>query len=322
MSPSVQSRRQVFSLDASCGWAYARSTPAGDSAQVISGEPFLGAEAIAAGVLNRHQLRTRYRIIFPGVYLEHSVEATMQTKAVAAWLWSRRRAVVGGQAAAALRGAKWVNSIDDVELFWSNTRPPAGVKTRNELLVDHEFGLVRGIPVTTAARTAFDLARLGPVDPAVARVDALIQATGVKPADVELVASNHRGARRLRQLETVLALSDSGAESPRETWLRLLLGRGGLPPLRTQFEVLDDGRFVARLDMAWPDLLVAVEYDGEQHRTDRRQYIRDLRRLESLERLGWIVVRVVAGDSRADIIRRVRSALALQASRLNPGRRD
>jgi very-short-patch-repair endonuclease len=67
--------------------------------------------------------------------------------------------------------------------------------------------------------------------------------------------------------------------------------------------------------MGWEDLLVAVEYDGEQHRTDRRQYTWDVRRLELLESFGWIVVRVVVGDRREDILRRVRAAMDRRASR-------
>ena len=54
--------------------------------------------------------------------------------------------------------------------------------------------------------------------------------------------------------------------------------------------------------MGWEDMKVGVEYDGDQHRSDRRQYTWDIRRLEILERLGWIVIRVVAGDQPADIV--------------------
>jgi very-short-patch-repair endonuclease len=63
------------------------------------------------------------------------------------------------------------------------------------------------------------------------------------------------------------------------------------------------------LDMGWEDYMVAVEYDGEHHRTDPLQYRKDIRRLEALERMGWIVIRVVAGDDPAAILRRVRLAL-------------
>ena len=74
-------------------------------------------------------------------------------------------------------------------------------------------------------------------------------------------------------------------------------------------EGFDFGDAVAYLDMGWPDLMVAVEYDGDHHRVDRQQYLKDIRRLELLERLGWLIVRVVAEDRPAEIVRRVRCAL-------------
>ena len=87
--------------------------------------------------------------------------------------------------------------------------------------------------------------------------------------------------------------------------------QAGLPRPQTQIPVYDEfGDAIAYLDMGWEDVKVAVEYDGEQHRSDRRQYTWDVRRLEMIERLGWIVVRVVAGDRPAEIVRRVRAALA------------
>ncbi len=271
--------------------------------------PFLGAEALADGTLTRHQLRTRFVAIFPGVYLDKTVEQTLDARITAAWLWSGRTAVVGGIAASAVLGAKWVPSDATIELISGNTRPPRGIRCRNDRLLDDEVRRVRGIALTTVERTIFDLARRGPVDTAVARADALLNATGAKVADVALLAERHPHTRGLRQAETVLALVDAGAESPRETRLRLLLIRNGLPAPETQIEVHDEhGRFVARLDMGWPDLMIAVEYDGEQHRIERRQYIRDVRRLEVLQRLGWIVIRIVKEDSAVDILRRVRAA--------------
>jgi hypothetical protein len=99
-------------------------------------------------------------------------------------------------------------------------------------------------------------------------------------------------------------------QSPKESWLRVVLIEAGLPRPQTQIAVTNDfGSAFAYLDMGWEDVKVAVEYDGEQHRSDRRQYSWDVRRLETLERLGWIVIRVVAGDRPAEIVRRVRAAL-------------
>jgi very-short-patch-repair endonuclease len=56
--------------------------------------------------------------------------------------------------------------------------------------------------------------------------------------------------------------------------------------------------------------MIAVEYDGDQHRTDRWQYVKDIRRTAELERLGWIVIRVVAEDRPREVVRRVRAAFA------------
>jgi len=53
-----------------------------------------------------------------------------------------------------------------------------------------------------------------------------------------------------------------------------------------------------------PEWMVAVEYDGDQHRSDRRLYVKDLSRLRMFEHRGWIVVRVVAEDWPFDVIDR------------------
>ncbi|HZE16325.1 MAG TPA: hypothetical protein VE197_11770, partial [Mycobacterium sp.] len=90
----------------------------------------------------------------------------------------------------------------------------------------------------------------------------------------------------------------------------LLLVDCGLPRPQTQIPVLgSDGLPIAYLDMGWPDRMVAVEYDGDHHRVDRLQYVKDIGRLELLERIGWLIIRVVAEDHPADIVRRVRCAL-------------
>ena len=88
--------------------------------------PFPGAEALGQGTLNRHQLRTRYRRLFPGVYVGKDIEPTVDTTVVAAWLWSQRAAVVAGLAAAAMLGSKWVPIDVTVDLICSNTRAAAG----------------------------------------------------------------------------------------------------------------------------------------------------------------------------------------------------
>jgi very-short-patch-repair endonuclease len=279
--------------------------------------PFLGTEAIANGVLRSHQLRARYRAVFPDVYALKGTELTLHQRARAAWLWSHRNGVLMGLTAAALHGAKWLDEGLPVELVTSNARPPRGVRTHDLCIHPEERMLLDGLPVTTAPRTAFDIGRRHPTRSTVARMDALLRATRVAPDDVAAIATRHRGARGLRQLETVLDLVDAGAQSPRESWLRLTLIEAGLPRPQTQIPVHSrDAMTTYYLDMGWEDVLVAVEYDGDQHRADRWQYTKDVRRLEELERLGWIVIRVLAEHTSGDIVRRVRDALARRASSL------
>lgn len=270
---------------------------------------FRGSEVQRVGHLSRYRLRAGFRAIYPDVYLAKGVSPSLQTRAAAAWLWSGRRGVLAGLAAAALHGAAWIDDDEPVELVWRNTRAPAGVLTRSQRMDGDETMRVAGLPVTTPARTAFDLARHLPTGEAVARLDALKRATPFAAEDVLLLAKRHAGVRGLRRLRKALPLVDCGAASPKETWLRLLLIDAGLPIPTTQIPVVKNWRLVAMLDMGWEEHRVGVEYDGDHHRTDRRQYARDQRRLRALEALGWLVVRVIAEDKPEDVVRRVRDAL-------------
>jgi hypothetical protein len=273
-------------------------------------EPFIGSEALACGALSRHQLRTRYCPVFPNVYLPNGVRPSLEHRIVAAWLWSRRTATIVGAAAAALHGSKWIPDDVPVELNHANTRPPRGVLTRRDALAYGETQVMNGRTVTTPERTAFDIGRRGAIRSSVVRLDALARATGFKVDDVLRVAKCHPHSPGLRRLEAALELVDPGAQSPRESYLRLLLIDAGMPRPQTQIPVLGvDGIPVAYLDLGWEEHMVAVEYDGDQHRSDRRQYVKDIHRIEMLERMGWIIVRVVAEDSPGNIVRRVRAAL-------------
>lgn len=270
---------------------------------------FLGSEAVRQQRLSPYQLRAGFRAIYPDVYVPGCAAPSLRTRSAAAWLWSGRRGVLAGLAAAALHGSNWIDDDEPIELIWRNPHPPAGIRTRNQRVEAHEITHVAGLPVTTLARTAYDLGRNLPYGQAVARLDALMRATPFSVEDVLLLAKRYPGARGLRRLRVALPLVDPGAASPKETWLRLLLIDAGLPAPTTQIPVLDRYRTLAVLDMGWEELKVAVEYDGDQHRSDRRQYVRDQRRLRRLAEMGWIVIRVIAEDRPDDIVQRVREAL-------------
>jgi hypothetical protein len=273
------------------------------------GEPFIGSEAVASGIATKYALRSRFVPIHPDVYVAADTELSARLRAHAAWLWSRRRGVVAGRSASALHGAKWIDDRASAELLYGCRRPPTGIRTWSDRVAEDEIQLITGIPATTPARTALDLACRYPVDKAVAAIDALARATDLKAIDVEVLAERYPGRRGIRRARVALSLVDPGAESPRETWLRLLLIRAGFPPPQTQIPVYDGyGALVAVLDMGWEDLKLAVEYEGDHHRTDRRQFNRDIRRAESVTELGWVDVRVTAEDTPGGVFARVSAA--------------
>ncbi|MGV0067001.1 DUF559 domain-containing protein [Mycobacterium colombiense] len=278
-------------------------------------EPFIGSEAVANGDVDKSALRTHYRKLFRDVYVEPDVELTPLVRARAAWLWSRRRGIIAGLSAAAVHGAKWVDATAPLEILHNNRNPLPGLRIHSDRLEEDEFTLIDGVPVTTPARTTVDLGCWHPINDAVAVIDDLLRATDAKVAEFQILAERYPGRRGIQSARNAIDLADAGAQSPKETWVRLLLIRAGLPRPPTQIPVSDEfGGSTYYLDMGWENFKVAAEYDGEQHRRDRWQYTWDIRRRETLERLGWMVIRVVVGDRPADIVSRVRAALALRQS--------
>ncbi|MDV3132999.1 hypothetical protein [Mycobacterium sp. 29Ha] len=273
--------------------------------------PFIGSEAIAGGRLTPYALRSRFASMHPDVYIAKGAEVTAVIRAKAAWLWSRRKAVIAGQSAAALHGAKWVDRRGPAQLIYDNRRPPRGIRTWADRFDDDEVQLLNGMMVTTPARTALDIACRYDVESAVAKIDALARATKLKVADVELLIDRYRGRHGIKNARVALDLVDAGAESPRETWLRLLLIRAGFPRPQTQVPVYNEyGVLVAILDLGWEDIRVGADYEGKHHWNSRSQIDHDIRRFEDIGESGWIDIRVTARDTEAGVIRRIAAARA------------
>jgi very-short-patch-repair endonuclease len=185
---------------------------------------------------------------------------------------------------------------------------------RSNCIRDDELCTVDGIRCTAAARTAYDLGRRLRGETAVIRIDALLNAARCGVAEVGSIAAHYPGARGVRTLAYRTRPGRRGAESPRETRLRLLLVQSGLRRPVTQIPVANDwGRVVRRIDMGWPESMVGAEYDGEQHFDNPDDYANDIVRLEFLADRGWTIVRVSARQLRYErpmIVARVRRALA------------
>lgn len=255
----------------------------------MDASPFVGSHALKRGAVTRSGLRTRYRVVFRDVYIHKDAELTAVVKARAAWLSTG--ATLAGLSAAAVLGTKWLDAAAPAEVARADRHSQPGIVVRSHQLADDEVRTVWGMRVTTAARTAFDIGCGLPVAKAVPILDALLNATRIKPTDVIAVADRHPRTRGIRRLRAALELADGGAESPQETRVRLLLVGAGLPKPETQIEFPD---LHIRVDMGWREWKVAVEYDGIQHWDDRYQRSWDIERIALLEAAGWSVVRVSA----------------------------
>jgi hypothetical protein len=109
-----------------------------------------------------------------------------------------------------------------------------------------------------------------------------------------------------------LDLVDARSESPPESWVRVACALGALSEPVPQSDVVGDGIWLARVDLAWPEARVVVEYEGEHH-FDGLQIARDDVRLRRLVTAGWTVIRLSAADLRAmdDVVRLIGEALGV-----------
>jgi transcriptional regulator with AbiEi antitoxin domain of type IV toxin-antitoxin system len=285
----------------------------------LRGRVFCGTAVVREGLLTRAQLRSSaWRRLYPDVYARSGLEVTHTVRALAVTRLLLPGAVVSGRSAAAVWGVDARAAEDDVEV----TVPPScrggavsGVRVSRRALPDDEVTRTRGVPVTTPLRTALDLTRTLPTVDAVVLLDALLR-TGLVPlADVRsaAAAATGRGCRRARE---AAAGADGLAESPQETRLRLVLLASPLPAPVAQYTVRDgEGRFVARVDFAWPQHRLALEYEGAWH-GEPQNVARDRARLNRLTAAGWRVVFVTAADVRqpARLLARVADALATSRS--------
>lgn len=275
---------------------------------------FIGSEALAAGALTRSSLRWNYRRIFPDVYAPVSLALTLRDRTIGAWLWSRRRAVIAGSAAAALHGADWVGREVPVELIWRCGRPPPGVIVRNERLAAGDVVDTLGMPVTTAARTAFDLARHLARDDAVPRLDALARAQEVPLAAALAVAEQHRGGRGVANAVENLRLMDGGARTVHESQLRLCLLKRWSEPPSTQIQVVG-GSTEMVLGVGYVAPKVGLDFEGKRaddvYERGPLGYVRApwlTERTSFYEAEGWRYIYVIREDNVGSVWSRVGQA--------------
>ena len=280
--------------------------------EALIGKVFTAELALRQGLLTRSGLRTNaWRQLFRGVYADAALPITHRLRCGAALKYLLPpTAVIAGRSATTLRGVGLAGPDDPVEvLLPSGVRagPIRGLTVHFGDLTGEERARVAGLPTTTPARTAWDLVQW--VDPvrAIVLIDRMLAAGLLSGPVLADFADRQVAQRGWRRFVSVVSLVDGRAESPPESELRVRLVLSGLP-LPVPQQVIGS----ARVDLAWPEYRVAVEYDGLWHVGSRNQMNRDRRRLNRLLAEGWLVLHVTSQRMREDlpgIVAEIQSAL-------------
>ncbi len=277
---------------------------------------FRGSAAVAAGLTTWGRLRgPRFVRLFPDVYAAAGAPLDFALHSRAAALLAMPAGAAAGWSAAELHGAGCAPLHAPAEVLVVRSgrlRPRPDLLVHRDTVGAAELTELDGLAVTTPRRTAWDLARRLDLTDAVVAVDRIANVARIDPALMLHVAAAYPQARGNSSVAEVAAHADARSGSPAESRLRMLLVLAGLPPPQAQWAVQDPvSRTAVWLDLAYPEHLVGIEYEGAHH-TERAAVLRDAGRYTRLVDAGWRIYRYTALDMRdpARIVAEIRRAIA------------
>lgn len=185
---------------------------------------------------------------------------------------------------------------------------------RPGVLSDHDVTMVGCIPTTSYARTLVDCTGLMSLGQIARALDFGLVNRRVTLWSVErtLTALGQAPGRHPSKLWTLIAERGTEpiqGESRPEIRMSRVLAAGGLPTPVAQHWVRVGGESY-RLDLAYPELKVAIEYDGWDTHRSRTSFDSDRRRDRNLQLAGWVVLRITSQTSDTEIVETVRAFLA------------
>lgn len=228
------------------------------------------------------------------------------------------------QTAARLHDLTLPSDDDDSVLHVGAVRPADAPHSRgvrgHRLLSGGDPWQLDGLPIPDPLEVLCQLgAELSSEDLTVVADELMNRSDLEEPVVRELMRERIASVRRTGAAKLLHAARSSrrGSRSPAETRIRLTLDAAGIPAAELNAPIAETGtgRYLGSPDFVWRRQRVVLEYEGEQHRLDRNQFRYDIVRYDDLMADGWRVVRAT-GDhltkaGRADLVRRVRAALAV-----------
>jgi hypothetical protein len=270
---------------------------------------FRGAHARMAGLTDRQiEHRTvdgRWNKLYRDVYRVAGSPVTWEGGLLAACWAGGFRAVASHRSAAELHGMPGrQRGVAEITCpRWRRARQSRVIVHETKALDARDVTVVRGIAVTTVERTLFDLG--GVCRPRLVELALENALRRGLTTETELSETVRRVSRRGRSggptLRNLLAARDPGrrpTESEMETRLVQAIRAHGLPEPTTQHEVWQGSAFVARVDVAYPDERIAIEYDSDEFHSGRAATGRDRQRRHRLVAAGWLPIDVGPADLR------------------------
>lgn len=179
--------------------------------------------------------------------------------------------------------------------------------------------VVAELPVVSPATAWCQLGAVQQKADIVIAGDASLTAGLINVAEVRALVDGMGRRRGVVLLRECLDLLRPGVDSPPESLVRLAMVDAGLPEPEVNPDLFDDsGGWIGRPDLAYRLLRLAIQYEGDIHRTDQRRWRQDISRDEVLRDHGWDVIRVTAADLRdpAALGDRILHRMRRQAHRL------
>ncbi|MCA5924499.1 hypothetical protein [Curtobacterium oceanosedimentum] len=271
----------------------------------FSNTPFRVADALEAGVGRNRLARGDLTIPARGVRLPSGQDEFVH-RVMALGLLLRQDQHVSHVSAAQLWSCplpRWA-TIDSAPIHVATVG--LGPIERRVGIVGHRIATDRastavifGVRVSNPASAWYECRTLLSVRELVVLGDHMV-GVGRLTTQAQLRATIRRGDRGVTAARAALEQIRVGSESPMETILRLIVTDAGFPEPALNVDVHDaEGRFIGRADMAWPELRIALEHDGDHHRTDPATFHRDRQRSNAFTSSGWSVIRTTAPDIRA-----------------------
>lgn len=264
------------------------------SGRLDSRRPFRRAEALQAGVSIRELTGPKFQNVFHGVYVAAGVRLDDVERARAALYISPAGSYASHHTAALIWGGiPPTDSRTHISVPDGRSRSERRGIAAHRAIGSPDLRDRQSVPVSSPRAEFLRGRQLGIGTGRPRHPWRFVGPCGVVTADVLIAAADEWTHQRAATASRAARFVREGVDSAMESRLRMLIVLAGLPEPDVNYVIRHaNGEWKMRFDLCYPELKLLIEYDGDQHSVDPRQWARDLERREELQHLGWRFVTI------------------------------